>query len=377
MSKISIIADNIISPLGWSTEENFDQLYLGNTGLAKHYDEKLQLDHVSSIISPASIEKYLHHAIDTDRYTRLETLVIHSIASACAGNSIDLTSPDTIFIFTTTKGNISLLDSEQDVKIPRNRRFLNVMAKIISEKYDNPNQPIIISNACISGVLGIITAKRLLESDSYKNVVLCGFDEVSRFTLSGFSALHALSDEHCRPFDINRKGINLGDAIGTMLLSKEKGGFPVDLIGGAVTNDANHISGPSRTGEGMYRAIDQTLVNISADDIEFISTHGTATLYNDEMESKALNDHGFSETPVNSMKGFWGHTLGAAGIIESIICYQSILKNKLIVSPGYEAQGTEQKLNILKASREAEVNCTLKTASGFGGCNAALAFKSR
>jgi len=377
MSHISIIADNIISPLGWSTEENFNQLYLGRSGLDNHYDDTLALDHVSSIISDEAIQIRISDLVIKQSYTRLEQLVICSISEACKEDIIDLTSSDTIFVFATTKGNISLLDPSQNEDILRERRFLNVMAEVISRRYRNPNRPIVISNACISGLVGIITAKRLIEAEAYKNVIVVGFDEVSSFTLSGFSALHALSSEPCKPFDITRKGINLGDAVGTVILSKEKKGIPIDLVGGAITNDANHISGPSRTGEGMYRAIDLTMDGITAKDIDFISTHGTATMYNDEMESKALHDHRLSDTPANSMKGFWGHTLGAAGVIESIITYQSILKNKLILSPGFTTQGTENKLNIITASREEKIECTLKTASGFGGCNAALAFKSK
>ena len=111
---------------------------------------------------------------------------------------------------------------------------------------------------------------------------------------------------------------------------------------------------------------------ISADQIDFISAHGTATLYNDEMEAIAFNRINLQNVPLNSLKGFYGHCLGAAGLLESIISMESAMHNTLIQSKNFEEQGTSQSLNIIKENQPAKINYILKTASGFGGCNAAI-----
>jgi 3-oxoacyl-[acyl-carrier-protein] synthase-1 len=106
--------------------------------------------------------------------------------------------------------------------------------------------------------------------------------------------------------------------------------------------------------------------------VDFISAHGTATPFNDEMESVALTRADLQDIPVNSFKGYWGHTLGAAGVIESIACAHSLISNQLISTMGFSEPGTTHPLAIIEANREASLNCCLKIASGFGGCNAAL-----
>ena len=117
------------------------------------------------------------------------------------------------------------------------------------------------------------------------------------------------------------------------------------------------------------KAIEEAGVKV--DGIDFVSAHGTATVYNDEMESKAFNWLGVQNVPLNSFKGYWGHTLGAAGIIEIAAAAHSMRNNELYKSAGYQELGTPEPLNVIKEYQNAEVNTVLKTASGFGGCNAA------
>ena len=127
----------------------------------------------------------------------------------------------------------------------------------------------------------------------------------------------------------------------------------------------------------MYRSVKKTLAtaNITASDINFISAHGTATVYNDEMESVAFDRLAMNQVPLNSLKGYFGHTLGAAGVLETAICIQSMRNNLLIRSIGCNKTGTTKELYVLTANKQTEVNCVLKTASGFGGANASLILK--
>ncbi|WP_325096500.1 hypothetical protein [Chryseobacterium indologenes] len=145
-------------------------------------------------------------------------------------------------------------------------------------------------------------------------------------------------------------------------------------MGDSAINDANHISGPSRTGDGLYASIKNAMTEaqVRAEHLDFISAHGTATLYNDEMEAIAFNRMELQNVPLNSMKGFYGHCLGASGLLESIISMESAMHNMLLPSKNFEETGVSQSLNIIQANLPASIRYILKTASGFGGCNAAI-----
>jgi 3-oxoacyl-[acyl-carrier-protein] synthase-1 len=171
--------------------------------------------------------------------------------------------------------------------------------------------------------------------------------------------------------------LNLGEGAATVVLStNKKYAQNIKVLGGSVSNDANHISGPSRTGKELSFAIDQSLkeAGLATDDIDFISAHGTATPYNDEMEAKAINLSQLQSVPLNSLKGYYGHTLGAAGLIESIISLQSLKEGLLLPILGYSESGVTQPVNVVAETQPIQVKNFLKTASGFGGCNAAVIF---
>lgn len=278
-----------------------------------------------------------------------------------------LTSERTIVIVSSTKADIDALpeDTFQSTR------------DILKNVLGIAHKPIIISNACISGVLAINTAADYVRSGKYDDVIVLGIDCLSDFVVFGFQSLFAMSDERSKPFDADRKGISLGEACGVVLLSNKKGeGFSVEYCAGASSNDANHISGPSRTGEGLVRAVERTLERsgITRDAIDFISAHGTGTVYNDEMESIAFNRLGLQEKPLNSLKAYFGHTLGAAGIVEVIISMLSMEHDMLFKSLEFSEQGSN-KINIIRENESKRVNVVLKTASGFGGGNAALIVK--
>ena len=149
------------------------------------------------------------------------------------------------------------------------------------------------------------------------------------------------------------------------------------LVSGAVSNDANHISGPSRTGQELCIAVNKAIANagITRNDIGFVCAHGTATVYNDEMEAKAFSLAELESIPVNSLKGVFGHTLGAAGIIESIMSVHSLEQGFVLQTVGFEESGVSTNISISDRRQPIHQQVCLKTASGFGGCNAALIFK--
>jgi 3-oxoacyl-[acyl-carrier-protein] synthase-1 len=207
--------------------------------------------------------------------------------------------------------------------------------------------------------------------------VVAGADCISPFIIAGFKSFQALSTTICKPFDKDRNGLNLGEGAATLLLSSEPTGASLAVTGGASTNDANHISGPSRTGAEMARAIQLAMkqAGVSSSEIGFISAHGTATPYNDEMESKAFLQAALEKVPAFSLKPSFGHTLGAAGLIESAISLEALQRGWILPSPGYSNHGVTAPVTISTTLQKGvSLQHFIKTGSGFGGCNAALVF---
>lgn len=371
MKEVFVVADNIVSPVGKTARENFEQLKQGVSGIDQH-------DHLSGNRAYASLfNKEVFTS--TKEQTKFEQLVIASVEEALSQTTIDTSDNKTIFILSTTKGNISLLETEEYNEDLKDRISLTHSAKIVAEHFKFVNKPLIVSHACISGVLALTTALRLLRSGLYENAIVCGADIITKFVFSGFASFQAISNEPCKPFDAERKGVTLGEAAGTIILSTKKAYSKtgIQLCGGSVSNDANHISGPSRTGQELFNAIHQSMTEagVSATDIDFISAHGTATVYNDEMEANAFDLAGLNEIPVNSLKGYYGHTLGAAGIIESVISLHSLNENIILPTKGFLNHGVSKNLHICSTLEKGNYKSFLKTASGFGGCNAAVVFK--
>lgn len=376
MIKSYIACDNIITSLGFSTTENFQNLVNGNTGVkVGDYHHLYPEEFPASLVNRDILEtKALELNIDKN-YTIFEQLLILSISEALKDVSIDVQSPSTLIILSTTKGNIDLL-ANNPKGFEDHRIHLWSSAHEIGKYFNTANTPIVISNACISGILALNTADRLIKQGKYDNIIVAGCDILSEFIVSGFQSFLSLSKDVCKPFDKDRMGLSLGEGAATVILSLDKSLAkppPIKIIAGSGSNDANHISGPSRTGEGLYIAIKDVLKG--SKDIDFISAHGTATPFNDDMESIAFYRNNLNAIPVNSFKGFIGHTLGAAGLIESIFCFESMRNNTLIKSYGFENAGTVKEINVINKTNSSQVDKVLKTASGFGGSNAAILFE--
>src|SRR3954468_2192723 len=190
-----IAADNIISPLGFTSEENFEQLKNKKTGVQKIASSPYSLQPIyAALIDEKKIDTEFKKLNISNPFTRLEKLMILSISAALKQNqAIDIQSKKTLLIISTTKGNIDLLDPAHTAGFDKKRVYLWETARVIQEQFKSPNKPLIISNACISGVLGIIMAKRLLECETYENIVVCGVDILTEFVVSGFQSFKAVS----------------------------------------------------------------------------------------------------------------------------------------------------------------------------------------
>lgn len=353
-----IIADNIISPLGETSEENYLSVKAGRSGIRAYEPGTCNIP-----------EGFYASLLFED----FETLALRSAQKAIANAQLELKGKHTAFILSSTKGNIeeniSLADSAQRIATQ-----LGIDAK-----------PIVVCNACISGLSALILGNRLIDSDLYDAAIVCGCDTPRQFILSGFQSLKALSPEPCRPFDMERMGLNLGEAAATLILSKNPiQGNSWRMGDGFIRNDAFHISTPSKTADGLYLSLQRTLESFTKEisstckqidmkaHLAFINAHGTATLFNDQMESVAIGRAGLSDLPANAYKSFWGHTMGAAGILETIISMKAIDDDTILGTRGFSELGVSGKMNICAENRPTDKKGFIKMLSGFGGCNATI-----
>lgn len=375
VSNITYIgATNVISSVGFTTDECFN-------ALERYVSGNVPVD------DPLFYERpFLAAQVDWQRlnataqaaglegYTSIEKMMILSIKNVLEQSGISLARKDAAVIFSSTKGNVDLLS--QNVEVLDEGAYLWKMAQRVADYFNGYNKPEVVSNACISGVSAAVIASRLVREGVYKHIVVVGADILTLFVVSGFSAFKSVSSRPCTPYDANRDGLTLGEGCATILITSDRSlSCGIVVEGGAITNDANHISGPSRTGDGLCYAIQQAMEEneLTTEEISFINAHGTATPFNDEMESKAIALAGLSTIPVNSLKPYFGHTLGASGVIEMVMCVEMLKHGVVIGTKGFAELGVPEPIVVSGEHQHIGnmVRC-VKTASGFGGCNGAV-----
>lgn len=358
MRKVVCIGESILSPLGATPAENFAAVCRGESALQRY-------EGMFGVREP-----FVASLMDRGRWTVpgrtfFDSLVIEAARRAVEAAGIDAASPRTAFVLSTIKGNIEFIDT-QDVT-------LACSARRLTDAFGNPNPAVVVSNACISGLAALLQGRRMLLSGDYDHVVVVGAEVQSRFIVTGFQSLKALSEAPCKPFDAARDGLNLGEAAAAAVLGFGEEGW--ELVDGAVRNDANHISGPSRTGEGSYKALRYVLRHTSPEELAFVNVHGTSTLYNDEMEAIAIDRAGLLNVPVNALKGTFGHTMGAAGILESILSMHAVDAGLVLPTRGFSALGVSRPVRVSALAGATDKRAFVKLLSGFGGVNGALLFR--
>ena len=359
------IADNIVSPLGWTTEQNYEAVKSGRSALRNYHDYPgIPEDFTASLFSDSQTA-----AMRVEGLTRFEALAVRSVRSAMETSAIDLTDKKVAFILSTTKGNIELLSEHGNA----DEEYPGVCAERIVRALGLSVTPVVVCNACISGLSAIILATRLLACNDFEYAIVCGADCQGQFIISGFQSFKALSAEECRPFDIERSGLNLGEAAATIILAKQKeteDSWGIDT--GCVRNDAYHISAPSKKGDGALMALQTVMAGRNASSLAVINAHGTATMFNDQMESVAIDRAGLAAIPVNSLKGYYGHTMGAAGVLETLLTMKAIDDHSVLATRGYSELGVSGQIHPTDEPLHTDKTDFLKMLSGFGGCNAAV-----
>jgi len=241
-----------------------------------------------------------------------------------------------------------------------------------------------ISTACSSSSNAIIFGARLIKHNILDRVLVGGTDALSKFVLNGFRSLMILDSEPCRPFDRDRKGLNLGEGAGYLVLESEHAVTrhnkePLcELAGYANTNDAFHQSTSSPDGKGAYMAMDKAMdsCGLDADDIDYVNAHGTGTESNDLSEGLALKKIFHKEIPMfSSTKSITGHTFGAAGAIEAVLSVIAIRHRLIYPNMNFSSQMEELGFSpVTELIRDIDLKHVLSNSFGFGGNNSTLIF---
>lgn len=372
MNNVYVLNSAVITALGNSLNENWQRLLNSESAIKK--------------ISRFSTDKLEYHY----------AACIEDLDSAnCNNKMVELINrilpqikpvpKDTVVMWTGIKNNAEFVEKLSQNIDSDFLHFPNEYHSYICNQLEIENKGYSINAACASSTVGLALGAMMVEQGECSSVLVCGADIVSRFTFMGFSALRALSPSLCRPFDKNRDGLLLGDGAGAILLGNESIAREYDysttikLIGCGISNDATHITAPAKDGCGLFEAVLAALksARLSMDSIEAFCAHGTGTIYNDEMEMTVIDKiFGDRYLPVFSIKGAIGHTLGAAGAIESAISIKA-LKEK-IIPPTVNLVIADDKARYRLSNQPQQINGNniLTTNSGFGGINCALIFQS-
>ncbi len=286
------------------------------------------------------------------------------------------------FVLSTTKANIEALERLSDGRpcshVARRHLQPDFLAADLATEASAHGPVQTVSVACVSGLIALMQGAKLIQRGEADAVFVVGVDHLSAFVMAGFTALKAIDPLGCRPFDRDRCGLTPGEAGAAIVLTHPDLAWPdsIWIRSWGSSNDANHMTGPSRDGSGLAQAIRAALksAQLSPPDIDYINVHGTGTPYNDAMESAALRTvFGENCPPLSGLKGMLGHTLGAAGIIETIAGVLAMQEKLLPGTPRLSNMADGVPSTLLKEPRSAtRLNHVLKLNTGFGGVNGAI-----
>jgi len=230
-----------------------------------------------------------------------------------------------------------------------------------------------VSTACTSSANALLLAKRLIEVDAYENILVIGADGLCKSTVMGFYALGVLADKPCTPFDKNRNGMNVSEAVSVVLVQNSKNSQSIEIKGVGASSDAYHMTNPDPKASGAISSMENALVDagLKSDNIDYINAHGTATIANDRVESLAIEKLFGDSVCVSSTKAITGHTLGAAGAVEAIISCE-VIKRSLIPPQTGLKELENQNIKVPVQSIEMEVKNVLSNSFAFGGNNTSI-----
>lgn len=390
--KIAITGLGIISALGNTVLANKEALLQSKSGIGT-------LQNIKSIHAPnskvgevaltnAEMEAMLQLP-PNHNYTR--TALLGSIAALEAIKDAEINAISefkTGFISATTVGGMDKTEVhfKQFVSHPETQKYISShhagdSTQKIADQLGITEFTTTISTACSSAANAIMLAARLIKAGTLERVIVGGTDALSKFTLNGFKSLMLLSETHCKPFDANRDGLNLGEAAAYLVLESEtaaKGKKVLAYLSGyGNANDAHHQTASSSTGDGAFLAMKKALEVARTDPskIDYVNAHGTATPNNDLSESVALQRIFGEEIPdFSSTKAFTGHTLAAAGAVEAVFSVFSLQENCMFPNLNFEQEMPETRLTPVVKLQKKDIKYVLSNSFGFGGNCSSLVF---
>ena len=315
----------------------------------------------------------------------LESFVVRSMVYELLDRLFMTMGPvpkDSFLITASTKAGIDSLErSCRGISADVRDCLLFHVSDYISQRFDLTGERLHINAACASSTIALARGASLIGLNRANSVLICCFDIVTEFVFSGFCALQAMSPVPCRPFDKDRKGMNIGEGAACLLLmngekAKWDGRTPMGILSGwSVTNDAVHITAPAIDGAGLILAMKKALAisGLQEEAVSAICAHGTGTIYNDLMELVSFkNVFGDRKVPVFSVKGAIGHTMGAAGGIEAALCLKCLASGMIPPTAGLTVPEKEAEGLVSPEPTMIDCDYILSTNSGFGGVNAAV-----
>lgn len=368
MSVVHVVDVRVVTALGTGRDALWEALTAGRTGVApvRRFATDAYTCNVAGCIA----------ALDEERAgSRLDGLI-----RMLFGEPLSV-PPDAALLTATTKAGIDQLEQAVRGRETALDQVLGCQAADrVARRLGLEGPRCNINAACASGTIALAMAASRIRQGQADSILVCGLDLVSEFVFSGFSALHALSARACRPFDVNRDGLLLGEGAACLLLMSERGRRQSGrrslgrIVGWGIASDAHHITAPSRTGEGLILAVRQALdrAGLTPSGVAAINAHGTGSVYNDAMELAAFATMFDSLPPFHSVKGATGHTMGACGAIEAIVGLCSLEHQCVPPTVGLEDPEPGARGRVSSQAQPFAGDCLLATNSGFGGINAAL-----
>lgn len=388
---VAVTGMGIISSIGSNVRENYSSLLSGTHGFSFPKILETRLSHlpvgeIKTSNSSLSNELHLPAGHSFSRAALLGAIAAKEAISQAELQDEDL--QETGFICASSVGGMDMTEKyfKEYFEKNTNRRFIQAQhpgftTTQIATLLKLQGFVTTISTACSSSANAIMLGARMIKAGKLKRVVVGGTDCLSKFTLNGFNSLMILSSENCKPFDQNRNGLNLGEGAAFLVLEAEDVLEEKSVLGRITgygnSNDAWHQTASSETGEGAFMAMEKALqaAGISADQIDHINAHGTATKNNDLSESHAIK-RTFKNIPdTSSTKAFTGHTLAAAGAIEAVYSLLSIYNNKIFATLNFENPMPETGIRPVLRTTEKDMQHVLSNSFGFGGNCTSLIFR--
>jgi len=394
LARVAVVAAGVVSPLGFGLAETLDSLRSARncvTPVTRFSVAECRCK-TAGQVSDEHLLAGLNKKLRAKRLHRASHMVIHALREAMI--QVPEFEPELTVIGTTSGGMSygeqyyrSLRQSKNlrhaptwIANYPAQKPVIDAQLEVLGSSV--PCQ--VIANACASGTNAIGHAFECVRSGRYQRVLTGGYDAISELVFTGFDSLQASTPEKCRPFDRDRAGMVLGEGAAILALENlelaRKRGAPIlaEIVGYGISTDNFHITQPDPSGIGPRQAMERALqsAHISPGEVDYINAHGTATIFNDAAEGKAITQL-FNGVPVSSTKSMMGHSLGAAGAVEAVICLLGLRHQFLPPNINFGALDDDLELNVVaNESRSAAVRTALSNSFGFGGTNASILMRS-